>query len=624
MSTPQLSPVSKKPTSTVALHADPGIPLKAQASGTGGKPMSQVIPVSSSNKIGFFRVADGTALQKRLGQDTTPQVVMHRNNLVNELLKPGGADVAEVEKSLQALVAENKAGRPGKDVTKSHLYMGFGEISASDRPHASARAQALRQAATALQAQVKDPECQKMLQWISRDWAAYEKSYQSVGLPTATYRKHGSRNDASASESYGGATFSESTAKPAARSTISSPLPSVGAGTSTVEASIYESMWEDDAVSMSQAAPTSRRREKTGDAHSSAGTSTTTANQNVTTTTTTNTNTNTTTTTTGTTTAAATTWISEAALADIRKQMADETREAERDLNVPVVVLKRAGLRDALIAAVRNQDWKSFESLLGRIPREVKHYDIYFPPVRPGILSDSELDNLIDHEEEDSPTPKLAKRAACFMTYLTRGALRTDGRDRMESDQQSLSASHLDHAYGTEVRALCLLLTIQDENSLGILPNHIAQHIATALRSPLIEAELARQPYVELRRALVLCTLLEKYVAKDTVDGLRRALVSALSMQTSAPEALRARLLETDINPAEVAMAAMHQYARDMTAGSIDIGWGMPWKTIETMATNINELYKHHSANVTLAPLELLAIKWVSERLNLTLKKRPQ
>jgi len=143
-------------------------------------------PPPTSVGVGTFDAEDEMAAQQGLGLRTNVNIRMHRNNLIEALRNPRGIDVAQAEKSLQVLVAENKACGQGTP-EQSRLYMGF-----DDLPHVpnnrALMARQLHQAAGPLWEKLQDTECKQMLDWIGRDWKNYERSSTVRGSRLSMYR----------------------------------------------------------------------------------------------------------------------------------------------------------------------------------------------------------------------------------------------------------------------------------------------------------------------------------------------------------------------------------------------------------------------------------------------------
>lgn len=194
MASSHASPLSVPPTPLTPSLSAVGPAPRAQASGTGGTRLSRATPNPPGDAVVFRGFADATALQNNLGRHTNPKVATLRIELREALCKPGGTPVRQLETILQALVDENKAYRREMRPLKSHLYMGFGGVSPRERAATAAQAKQLRQAAYAVWAQLKNPECRQMLDWIAADWAVYEKSLHIPGTRTAMYRSQGSRS----------------------------------------------------------------------------------------------------------------------------------------------------------------------------------------------------------------------------------------------------------------------------------------------------------------------------------------------------------------------------------------------------------------------------------------------
>lgn len=194
MASSHASPLSVPPTPLTPPPSATGPAPRAHAAGTGGTRLSRAAPNPARDAVVFCGVADATALQNKLGRHTNPKVATQRIELMKALCKPGGTPVRQLETILQALVEENKACRRDTRPLKSHLYMGFGGVSTHERSATAAQAKQLRQAAYAVWAQLKNPECRQMLDWIAADWAVYEKSLHIPGTRTAMYRSQGARS----------------------------------------------------------------------------------------------------------------------------------------------------------------------------------------------------------------------------------------------------------------------------------------------------------------------------------------------------------------------------------------------------------------------------------------------
>ncbi|MDO9435013.1 hypothetical protein [Hydrogenophaga sp.] len=137
------------------------------------------------------------ALEARLGTTDNPRITIQRKSLFHVLQRPKGIDATRVEDILHRLaLANNSCCAPDTPPTRSNLYMGFGDVDPEDHHQAARLAKQLREIAYALWPHLHNPACQQMLDWIARDWALYEKSFQAPGTRVAMYRLHRHRKDA--------------------------------------------------------------------------------------------------------------------------------------------------------------------------------------------------------------------------------------------------------------------------------------------------------------------------------------------------------------------------------------------------------------------------------------------
>ncbi len=276
----------------------------------------------------------------------------------------------------------------------------------------------------------------------------------------------------------------------------------------------------------------------------------------------------------------------------------------------------RARLRDGLITALRHGDTATVSALLATLPPGVEYLTPYLPPA-PASGDYAAALGVADRYMKNTRT----SRGKSLHAFVFAAYGRSVGAMRVKQDQKSLTVPDLDRLCAPATRQLCQMLNDIAESDLGACAPRLSTLITQALKDPLLEVDLLRQPYANLKMVMLKCTLLAEHLDKSAVAQLRQHAHAAHKTQLKHTQLLRLHLLETPCNASAVATLALTVYARGMTTTVADhVSAGAVWKDVNAFARNIRQVYAHYLQNPGLGKAEMAALRWVRERILYTEK----
>lgn len=278
-------------------------------------------------------------------------------------------------------------------------------------------------------------------------------------------------------------------------------------------------------------------------------------------------------------------------------------------------ILWRATLLYELLDFLAQDKPKDVNDILrGYADFKAESFEQHFPPA-PYLRDTSLLANAerVAAEYPGAESERLVRLVQTMVAQSKRRAF-------VETQQQKWPAELRNNAHAPEVRALCKALVETHELALksdARLPDLIESALAMKDRS--LATELALQPYANLSMMLTKCTVLETAMGETVLKPLRRDILTAIEVQTSASARLLEQLLKDPVDPAQVVLLARVEYAKEMTSLSIDsVNATATSSEIKTMLANIETVRQSYlQKDESLLP-ERVALDAIAERLKET------